>query len=95
MVDRDDRIRELAYLLWLEEGYPEGEAERHWLTAEILVESGRLEPKRIEGGELGDDSGTPGVQGAGAPAPALASTRQALRSSGRRLTLKTPADHEN
>jgi hypothetical protein len=39
MADRDDRIRELAYLLWLEEGYPEGQAERHWLMAEIMVDS--------------------------------------------------------
>lgn len=43
MADRDDRIRELAYLLWLEEGYPEGQAERHWLMAETLIES---EPPR-------------------------------------------------
>jgi hypothetical protein len=44
MADRDDRIRELAYLLWLEEGYPEGQAESHWLKAELLIES-ELQPK--------------------------------------------------
>jgi hypothetical protein len=43
MNDRDERIREIAYLLWLEEGYPEGAAERHWLAAKTLVES---EPSR-------------------------------------------------
>jgi Protein of unknown function (DUF2934) len=47
MADRDDRIRELAYLLWLEEGYPEGQAERHWLTAEIMIDSEpRTKPRR-------------------------------------------------
>ena len=29
-----DRIRERAYEIWVASGSPEGEAERHWLTAE-------------------------------------------------------------
>ena len=60
MTDRDERIREIAYFLWLEEGYPEGAAERHWLAAETLVESEPLEGKRIEGepsNEPGSDFG--------------------------------------
>jgi hypothetical protein len=56
MADREDRIRELAYLLWLEEGYPEGQAERHWLKAETLIES---EPpaktRRKRGAPAGED----------------------------------------
>jgi hypothetical protein len=59
MTDRDDRIREMAYFLWLEEGCPEGAAERHWLAAETLVASEPLERKRIEGeppGEPADDA---------------------------------------
>lgn len=71
MADRDDRIRELAYLLWLEEGYPEGQAERHWLAAEILIDSGRLESEPIEGaeppGKPTEDSATArGARGSGA-----------------------------
>ncbi len=61
MTDRDDRIRELAYFLWREEGCPEGQAERHWLTAETLIGSDALERKSIEGeppGEKAGDSGT-------------------------------------
>jgi hypothetical protein len=57
--DRNDRIREMAYFLWLDEGCPEGAAERHWLAAEALVESEPLERKRIEGeppGEPADDA---------------------------------------
>jgi hypothetical protein len=59
MTDRNDRIREIAYFLWLDEGCPEGEAERHWATAEALLESEPLERKRIEGeppGEPASDS---------------------------------------
>ena len=67
MADRDDRIRELAYLLWLEEGYPEGQAERHWLTAEALIESEPPERKRSEGkpsGEARDSATVRAVAGA-------------------------------
>jgi hypothetical protein len=39
VTDRNDRIRELAYFLWLEEGCLEGAAERHWLAAETLIEA--------------------------------------------------------
>jgi hypothetical protein len=64
MTDRNDRIREIAYFLWLEEGCPEGEAERHWLTAETLVESEPLERKRIEGGPPGEPVGdAPTIRG--------------------------------
>jgi hypothetical protein len=29
----EDRLRELAYAIWLEEGCPEGRAEAHWFEA--------------------------------------------------------------
>jgi Protein of unknown function (DUF2934) len=51
MTDRGDRIREIAYFLWVEEGCPEGEAERHWLAAETIVEAKLREGKRIDEGE--------------------------------------------
>ena len=54
VTDRNDRVREIAYFLWLEEGCPEGAAERHWLAAETLVESEPLERKRIEGEPPGE-----------------------------------------
>ena len=54
MTDRNDRIREMAYFLWLEEGRPEGAAERHWLAAETRLESDPLERKRIEGEPPGE-----------------------------------------
>ena len=57
MTDRDERIREMAYFLWLEEGCPEGAAERHWFAAETLIESEPLERKRIEGEPPGEPVG--------------------------------------
>jgi hypothetical protein len=60
--ERNDRIREIAYFLWLDEGSPDGEEERHWTTAEGLLEPEleqreELEPerrKRIEGEPPGE-----------------------------------------
>jgi hypothetical protein len=49
MTDRDKRIREIAYFLWLEDGRPDGEADRHWLAAERLVESEPREGKSTQG----------------------------------------------
>ncbi|MFT3986738.1 DUF2934 domain-containing protein [Aestuariivirga sp.] len=33
----EEKIREIAYALWLEEGQPDGRAEIHWLKASELV----------------------------------------------------------
>jgi DUF2934 family protein len=54
MTDRDDRIREIAYFLWLDEGCPDGEDERHWATAVALFESEPEQRKRIEGEPPGE-----------------------------------------
>jgi hypothetical protein len=55
--DRNDRVRETAYFLWLEEGCPEGAAERHWLAAETLHDSDPVERKRVEGEPPGEPVG--------------------------------------
>ena len=52
--DRNDRIREIAYFLWLDEGRPEGEEARHWVAAEALLESEPEQRKRIEGEPPGE-----------------------------------------
>jgi Protein of unknown function (DUF2934) len=46
--DASQRVREIAYRLWLEEGCPEGEALRHWFAAEARFNS--EEAERDEGG---------------------------------------------
>jgi len=33
----EDRVRDVAYSLWLEEGQPEGRAEAHWFKALEVV----------------------------------------------------------
>ena len=75
MTDRNDRIREVAYFLWLEDGCPEGHAERHWLTAEALLASEEFERKQIEGEPPGDSQTASGPPGPGA-------TSQTLRRRG-------------
>jgi Protein of unknown function (DUF2934) len=35
-VERDAEIRELAYRIWQEEGYPHGHEVQHWLEAETI-----------------------------------------------------------
>ncbi|HEY5203215.1 MAG TPA: DUF2934 domain-containing protein [Roseiarcus sp.] len=52
--DRSERIREIAYYLWLDEGCPEGGAERHWTAAETVLESEAEQRKRIEGEPPGE-----------------------------------------
>jgi len=39
-----DRIRELAYEIWVANGHRDGEAEQHWLAAERQILS-TLHPK--------------------------------------------------
>ena len=41
-MDNEERIRELAYKLWVDEGCPEGRAVDHWLRATEIVETETL-----------------------------------------------------
>jgi Protein of unknown function (DUF2934) len=50
MTDREQRVREIAYFLWLDGGSPEGVAGRHWLAAKGLVEPEPVDGEHIEGG---------------------------------------------
>jgi hypothetical protein len=63
--DRNDRLREIAYFLWLDEGCPDGEADRHWSAAEALLDGEPLERKRIEG----EPPGEPVDEAPPSPAP--------------------------
>ncbi len=38
MLHNQTHIRELAYYLWLSEGKPEGQSERHWQTATRMAD---------------------------------------------------------
>lgn len=41
MQDMEQQIRERAYYLWVADGYPDGNADKHWLAAqrEVLAAS--------------------------------------------------------
>ena len=48
-VEHDAEIRELAYRIWQEEGYPHGYDVQHWLKAEAMWQEehrSESEPKR-------------------------------------------------
>jgi Protein of unknown function (DUF2934) len=74
MPDREDRVRQLAYFLWLEEGCPQGEAERHWQAAEVLFESEPVERKEREGEPPGEPAGKAQTAPASDQPPAAATS---------------------
>ena len=64
MTHRNDRIRESAYFLSLEEGRPDDAAERHWLAAEGLLEDEPLESESTGGKTpAGPKKGVPSITG--------------------------------
>ncbi len=54
MSDKEQRIREIAYFIWEEEGRPDGLADQHWRSAEAIVKS--LESGDSAGGEPAKDA---------------------------------------
>ncbi len=73
--DREDRIRRLAYQRWEAEGFPEGQADRHWREAEELVAESEaagagsdVQPVNVEAGDEPDvvQSPLPGERRSGA-----------------------------
>ena len=45
--DREQRVREIAYFFWVEEGCPEDQADRHWAAAEALVHAREESASRV------------------------------------------------
>lgn len=62
---KEQRVREIAYLLWEKAGSPHGESERHWAEAEALYaieiaeRDSAAERKAIEGEPPGDSPKAP------------------------------------
>jgi hypothetical protein len=54
MDDREQRIRDIAYFLWEEEGRPEGRALEHWAAAEALVDAQDAESSNSEDDARGE-----------------------------------------
>lgn len=58
MNGNEHRIREVAFSLWEQEGYPDGQAERHWRMAEEMIEKEDAERRDKEGEPPGDKAET-------------------------------------
>jgi len=41
MMQRDDEVREIAYKIWEQEGYPQGRDQEHWYKAEATWQERR------------------------------------------------------
>jgi hypothetical protein len=79
MDESSNRIRELAYEIWQEQGCPDGQAEEHWLAAEREILSGG-EPPLMTESELGKVD---------APKTALAAQPALVKKSKRVVRKKT------
>lgn len=81
--DRNTRIRERAYHLWLEEGRPHGRHDEHWRCAERELAEQERSLQEIAETATPRDAG----EAAGAPAAPIEQTvpaRAASRSGGKR-----------
>jgi hypothetical protein len=76
MDDRDQRIREIAYHLWEQEGCPQGQADRHWAAAVALVEQ-----QDAERGNSNSENGTEDSRGAASSKSAVSALLEKLPRS--------------
>jgi hypothetical protein len=58
----EERIRDFAYRIWEEEGYPVGEADRHWEMAREAVEAEKAERVKSAVGLAGPQDKAPPAQ---------------------------------
>jgi hypothetical protein len=94
MSDKDQRVREIAYYLWEQEGWPESQADRHWATAVAIVEAQDAQRENSKSEEMTEDPGdavfnksTVSValeKSSAPPAPPLAEAREGRRSAASR-----------
>ena len=80
MNERDQRVREIAYFLWLGEGCPDGVAERHGREAEARYDSEDAERKTIEGEPPGEPVEEASVQPNEEPDASIAAGRRRAAS---------------
>lgn len=45
---REERVRQRAHEIWLREGQPDGEGERHWALAEAEIDAESAPPKAVK-----------------------------------------------
>ena len=76
MLDREQRVREIAYRLWEEGGRPTDQEKRHWAVAERVFDSEGVSSAGLE---------LPSEEAQKAARPAVASKRRAERKNSKRV----------
>lgn len=92
MTDIEQRIRERAHRLWLQEGRPEGRADEHWAAARHQIEAEVAAPQNPAAGnpiEAGEDETE--IQAIGADAAANAAITGIPMAAGARRRRRTGA----
>lgn len=81
MSNNEQRIRELAYQIWENEGRPEGKTEEHWALASEMVESESHDDTRSPPGKIKRTRKAPSLAETQAQKPALLGTPGALKTA--------------
>lgn len=55
MANREQKVRDRAYQLWIEEGQPHGRSDDHWRRARELVDAEDSAEPGDDGGPIGAD----------------------------------------
>lgn len=107
MGDRETRIRDEAYRIWVEAGRPDGAEQEHWLEAERRVGSAERDktvvagPKSLKKAQRGETEGPPGesapkprdkaAAGAAAAPPGTVRQRSAAPLKGDKVEIAVAA----
>ncbi|PCC99849.1 DUF2934 domain-containing protein [Halopseudomonas pelagia] len=86
MSNNEQRVRELAYQLWENEGRPEGKTEEHWALARELVESESHGETAAPPGKAKRTRKPPTLAETQAEKPALLGTPGARKASAKKPT---------
>lgn len=87
----EKRIREFAYQIWVSEGQPDGQEERHWEMARKLAEAEALAPDKASARKAAKPK-MPKVDGAGDATPVVAkpAAKPASKSASKPAAVPAP-----
>ncbi len=86
MTDRETRVREIAYQMWEQEGFPEGKHDAHWYEAEAVYDA------EVAGGVLKPNSPDEMALSETAVARASSSVGKPQRSGGKAKSMEAMRD---
>lgn len=96
MSDKEERIRQRAYQLWVEEGQPEGRHDHHWATALRLIEEedGAAPPARARRGAAASNGKAAPAATRGTAKPASSDTKSEAKAGDGKPAKKASAKPE-